>query len=98
MRHEVKSGRAVLPRKLQLLKDDKEPGSDKLLLKWLHDQMVGASEAHFNGGLEPDVFEVEKSDLSEVLQVANLFTSSIRRRLNATGDQDTPKDEFARFS
>lgn len=39
-----------------------------------------------------------KSDLSEVLQVADLFTSGISRRLNATGDQDTPKDEFARFS
>ena len=49
----MKSGRALLPRKLQLLKDAEEPGSDKLLLKWLHDQTVGASEAHFSGDLEP---------------------------------------------
>ena len=54
----MKCGRALLPRKLQLLKDAREPGSDKLLLKWLHDQMVGASEAHFNIGLEPEYLKL----------------------------------------
>lgn len=97
VKHELDSGRAVLPRKLQLLKDAEEPGSDKLALAWLKDRMGAAAVNHFGGELEPDVFEVEDSELSEALQVADLFTSSINRQLNATGKRNQPKDEFAEY-
>lgn len=97
VRHELDSGRAVLPRKLQLLKDAEEPGSDKLMLVWLKDQMDSAAVNHFDGELEPDIFMVEDSKLSVALQVTDLFTSSINRRLNATGDKTQPKDEFAKY-
>ena len=79
------------------MKDAEEPGSDKLLLAWLKDRMVAAAANHFDGGLEPDVFEVENSRRSEALQVADLFTSSINRRLNAAGGKKQPKDDFAEY-
>jgi Protein of unknown function (DUF3800) len=97
VRHEVESGRAVLPRKLQLLKDAEEPGSDKLLLDWLKDQMTTAAANQFGDELEPDVFRVEDSELSEVLQMTDLFTGSISRQLNATGSKVQSKDEFAEY-
>jgi Protein of unknown function (DUF3800) len=97
VKHEVESGRAVLPRKLQLLKDAEEPGSDKLLLEDLKDRMFAASANLFDSELKPDVFEVEDSALSEVLQVADLFTSSISRRLNAASYRKQPKDELAEY-
>lgn len=97
VKHEVESVRALLPRKLQLLKDAEEPGSDKLLLDELKDRMFAASANVFDGELKPDVFEVEDSKLSEALQVADLFTSSISRRLNAAGGRRQPKAEFAEY-
>lgn len=97
VKHELDSGRAVLPRKLQLLKDAEEPGSDKLTLEWLKDQMGAAAVNHFDGELEPDIFMVENSELSVALQVTDLFTSSINRQLNATGNKTQPKDEFAKY-
>ena len=48
-------------------------------------------------GPESDFFEVEDSKLSEALQVADLFTSSISRRLNAAGGRRQPKAEFAEY-
>jgi hypothetical protein len=97
IKHEVDSGRAVLPRKLQLLKDAEEPGSDKLLLAWLKDRMVASAANRFDGDLKPDVFEVEDYKLSEALQVADLFTSSINRLLNVAGGGNQPKDQFAQY-
>lgn len=97
IKHEVDSGRAVLPRKLQLLKDAEEPGSDKLVLAWLKDRMVASAANRFDGDLKPDVFEVEDYKLSEALQVADLFTSSINRLLNVAGGGNQPKDQFAQY-
>jgi hypothetical protein len=97
VRHEVESGRTMLPRKLQFLKDAEEPGSDKLLLEEVKDNMFAASASQFDGKLEPGTFEIEDSRLSELLQVADLFTGSVSRRLNATGSRAQPKDEFAEY-
>jgi len=97
VRHEVESGRAMLPRKLQFLKDAEEPGSDKLLLEEVKDSMFAASANQFDNKLEPGTFEIEDSRLSELLEVADLFTSSVSRRLNATSGKTQPKDEFADY-
>jgi len=40
---------------------------------------------------------VEDSKLSEALQVTDLFTGSISRRLNATASKDHPRDGFAEY-
>lgn len=97
VRHEVENGRAVLPRKLQFLKDAEEPGSDKLLLEEVKDNMFAASASQFDGKLEPGIFMIEDSKYSELLQVADLFTSSVSRQLNAVGGKTQPKDEFAEY-
>lgn len=97
VKHEVESRRAALPRKLQFLKDAEEPGSDKLLLEEVKDAMFAASANQFDNKLEPGTFEIEDSRLSELLQVADLFTSSVSRRLNAAGGRTQPKDEFAEY-
>ena len=97
VKHEVETGRAILPRKLQLIKDAEEPGSDKLLLKWLEGQMSVSAQSLFDNKLEIGHFAAESSEGSEVLQTADLFTGSVSRQLNAMGSGNNPKDRFARY-
>jgi hypothetical protein len=85
--HEHSSGRAPLPRHLQLWKDAEEPGYDKLVLAELKDRLKTAATAQFDGKLVIDVVEAADSKTNDLMQVADLFTASINRHINPP---DTP--------
>jgi len=95
--HEHRTGRGVLPRGLQLWKDAEEPGFDKLLLENVHDRIVQAGRSRFENKLQADQFEAVDSKELTLIQLADLFTSSVSRVLNATGERKSQKDEFAAY-
>lgn len=94
--HENSSGRAPLPRSIQLWKDSEQPGSDKLMLEDIKNRIREVAKTIFNKQLYADEFIAVDSKTLVLIQLADLFTSSINRTLNATGDRTSAKDDFAR--
>lgn len=98
--HETETGRAPLPRSLQLWKDAEEVGRDKLLLADIKDRIQNAAEARFDGNLHVDTLAAVHSQANDLIQLADLFTSSVNRFLNPPDPlPSTPslKDEFAAY-
>ena len=98
--HEHESGRAPLPRNLQLWKDSEEAGYDRLVLAELRDRLKNAATAQFGGDLAIDVVEAADSKGNDLLQVADVFTASINRMINPPDPSPKipgPKDELARY-
>lgn len=95
VRHEHDTARAALPRRLLLTIDETEVGRDRLFLANLRERLERASEAAFGNDLQVDTLAAMPSDTSALLQVADLFTSSLNRVLNSPGGR-SHKDEFAR--
>ena len=95
--HEHETGRGELPRGLQLWKDAEESGFDTLLLENVHDRIMQAGRSRFDGKLQADHFEAVSSRNLTLIQLADLFTSSVSRVLNATGERKNHKDEFADY-
>jgi hypothetical protein len=95
--HEHDTGRAPLPRALQVWKDQEEPGRDKLFMAALRERVIGAAAARFQGHLGTEEFFAVDSRRSTPLQVADLYTSSINRVRNAEGQRAGPKDQFADY-
>lgn len=93
--HEDHTGRAPLPRSLQLWKDSEEVGSDKLMLEEIKTRLREVSSSVFDNKLFPDEFVAVDSKDLVLIQLADLFTSSVNRLLNSTGKREHPKDEFA---
>ena len=93
--HENKTGRAPLPRSMQLWKDSEQVGRDKLMLEEIKNRMREVSKTLFDGKLYIDEFQAVDSKALILIQLADLFTSSINRILNATGSRDSAKDVFA---
>lgn len=93
---ENKSGRAVLPRNLQFRKDAEEASKDKLSMMEIEFQLQNASRNLFHGNVYVDIVEVEDSSISPLMQIADLFVSSISRVLNKEEGKEGPKDIFAR--
>ncbi len=94
---EDETGRAPLPRLLQVWKDSEEEGYDSLLTADLDDRLKRASVSRFDGELHIDEVRCADSHSNIFLQVADLFTASANRILNQPGTQYNHKDEFARF-
>jgi hypothetical protein len=80
--HENESGRAPLPRTLQLWKDAEEVSYDKLVLADLSDRLKNAAAGQFAGKLIVDVVEAANSKGNDLLQVADLFVASLNRVIN----------------
>lgn len=97
VQHEHETGRGSLPRMLQLWKDAEEPGFDNLMLSNIEDRIVQAGKSRFDGKLKADHFEAVDSEKMLLIQLADLFTSSVNRALNATGDRNSAKDSFADY-
>jgi len=98
--HEHESGRAPLPRNLQLWKDAEEAGYDRLVLAELGDRLKIAAATQFAGQLAIDVLEAANSRGNDLLQVADVFTASINRLLNPPDPAPRTlgaKDELARY-
>jgi hypothetical protein len=94
--HEHDSGRAPLPRNFQLWKDAEEESKDKLFIANLTDRLRTASTSHFSGNLYvTDMFSID-SKMSELVQLADLFTASVNRLVNSPGSGEHVKDTFAK--
>lgn len=94
--HEVETGRGPLPRALQVWKDLDEPGRDKLFLAGLKQRIRDVGTTQFLGKLTAEEFAFTDSKGKTLIQVADLYTSSINRVINGEG-KDGPKDRFARY-
>ena len=98
LEHETGSKRAPLPRQVTFVKDAEEQGADERLQAWLNAAMQREAKTTFEGKL---YFEAEESisSKSEVLiQIADLFTWSVSRKLNETPEDRVSwqwKDDFA---
>ena len=95
--HEAETGRAPLPRSIQLWKDLEEKGRDQLLLAKLAEGLAQSGRTRFEGQLTVDEFEAVPSDELVLLQIADLYAGSLNRSLNSPGEKHGPKDEFAGF-
>lgn len=95
--HEIATGRATLPRRLSVCKDAEEIGQDKIFAAELSDRMKQAAVSQFHDDLYVGEFSAEDSAANVHLQITDLFTSSVGRQLNASGDRKHPKDQFADY-
>lgn len=95
IKEENQSGRAILPRNLQFRKDSEEESKDKLSIMEIELQLKHASSSIFNGNVYIDLVESEDSSISPLMQISDLFVSSISRVLNREKASDHPKDIFA---
>lgn len=94
--HEQRNGRATLPRVLQLWKDAENEASDKLMLANLSDKLRQAANSLFDKNLSVGEMFAHDSKSNVFLQFADLFVSSINRKLSNPGSDGThPKDAFA---
>ena len=59
--------------------------------------MKQASTSRFGNGLSVDLLQALDSKGQVFLQIADLFTSSINRVLNAEGKREGPKDQLADY-
>jgi hypothetical protein len=93
--HEHVTGRATLPRAIEIWKDLEEAGSDKLFLAELGDRLRNTSKSQFGGDLEVGELEAVDSKDHPLLQIADLYVGSLHRVLNVESSKDHPKAKFA---
>ncbi len=93
IQHESTSGRAPLPRMLQIWLDEDEKGSDTLKLENIRERIISQKI----DGLYLGDFEAVDSTENHYIQMVDLFTGSINRRINNYGDSGHFKDQLADF-
>lgn len=95
--HENETGRAPLPRTLQVWIDAEETNLDKLLVANLNDRLGQAAQTHFEKKLVLDQVHTVDSKKNTLLQIADVFTGSVNRILNRAGATRNHKDELAEY-
>jgi hypothetical protein len=95
--HEIVANRAKLPRTLTFVKDADKPGADKIMLANLEDRMKNYSVLQQDSQLKIGTFKPLDSKPNILLQVADLFSGSVNRRLNFDIDDTSPKSKIARI-
>ncbi len=90
--HENNTGRAPLPRILDVMIDEEEKGSDQLKIENIQERLKSQNIQ----GLYFGDFEAVSSKGSFFLQIVDLFTGSINRKLHSNTESHY-KDEFADF-
>ena len=96
IRHESESGRAPLPRSLQVIKDY-ESAKDKFLMKELKDRVSLARNAIFEGKVYLDEFKAIPSNEHFLLQVVDMSVGCINRIINKEGTKENAKDRIAKY-
>jgi len=91
--HENETGRAPLPRLLQVILDKDEEGSDKLKLENIKERIISQKI----DGLNIDSMEAVDSKGNLYIQIVDLFTSSINRKLHNPNSKENIKDELADY-
>ena len=94
---ENSTGRAPLPRILQVWKDAEEIGSDKILMANLADRIKQTSASLYENKLFVQEFVAADSKSSIFLQVADLMASSVNRILCRGEQPRNQKDELADY-
>jgi Protein of unknown function (DUF3800) len=97
VKQEITTGRATLPRSLQLYKDSEEMGSDKLYLEEVRTKMENVSQIQFEGKLNVEDFVAISSNANPIMQIADLFVASLNRKVNNPGTGSNVKDKFAEY-
>lgn len=97
VQHEHDTGRAALPRSVQLWKDQESLGADKLILARLRDRLQQAGKVELDGQLTTDEFESVDSAKSDLMQIADLFAGALNRRLNGAPGGTHAKDRFSKY-
>lgn len=99
LEHEVESNRIVLPRKLSFAKDAEETGYDDRVLTLIRNQLDRDVGPIFNDQLHCAKFEAVDSKQDILIQVADLFTWCVNRKLNVIPAKKKLnwKDEFAKW-
>lgn len=93
IKHENETGRAPLPRLLQVRLDREADGSDQLKLANLKERIISQQIE----GLHIDSMEVIDSKDNIYLQIVDLFISAINRKLHNPISKENPKDELADY-
>jgi len=88
--HENETGRAPLPRRLQVSLDEEEKGSDRLKLENIKERLTSQNIQGLNLGL----FEAIPSSGNYFIQIVDLFTGAVNRKLHDPNG-NTHKDELA---
>jgi hypothetical protein len=91
--HENSTGRALLPRLLQVWLDAEEKGADQLKVENLKERITGQS---IKGLFLGDIYPVDSKDNISI-QIVDLFTASINRRIHNPNSHGNPKDELADY-
>jgi len=99
LKHEFDTRRVSRPRILQVWKDrDKTNDAlDALAMARLRDDLRDGLAKRFEDEVFLDLLESVDSKANHLVQIADLFTGSINRVLNAPGETTNFKDEFAAF-
>ena len=93
--HEISTGRAPLPRILNVWKDLEEVGADKLLMANLENMLKQAAASVYENKLIVEQCVAIDSKSNVFLQVADLVASSVNRILSRSGETYNHKDELA---
>ena len=88
-----------MPRRLILWKDQEAGGQgrDVLILTKLRQALTAASRLHFDGKLGVEMCETLNSSSQPLLQLADLYTSSINRTMVRAQASSHPKDVLADY-
>jgi len=95
--HEISTGRAPLPRILNVWKDLEEVGSDKLLMENLGNMLKQAAASVYENKLIVEQCIALDSKSNVFLQVADLVASSVNRILSRLEGTCNHKDELADY-
>jgi hypothetical protein len=93
--HEINNGRVGLPKILNVYKDA-EDGKDRLTLANQMETLQEKLKVHFEGKVELSLFDAVPSYSSPFVQIADLFTGVVSRKLN-TPTGSNQKDELANY-
>lgn len=91
--HENSTGRAPLPRLLQIFLDEEEKGIDQLKIENLKERITGQKISDLYIG---DFAAVESKN-NYSIQIVDLFTSSLNRKIHNPESQDKVKDKLADY-
>ncbi|GAB7086171.1 DUF3800 domain-containing protein [Marinifilum fragile] len=91
--HENSTGRAPLPRLLQVWLDEEERGSDQLKIENLKERLLSQQ---IEGLYLGDFFAVDSKDNYNI-QAVDLFTAAVNRKIHNPNSEGHVKDELANY-
>lgn len=95
---EHETGRSQLPRTLEFWKDREDDNRDKLMLASIQERVADAAAGRFRAELYPEPFAALDSKNNPLIQIADLFTASLNRKMNHEAQRELhPKDDFASY-